>query len=124
MTLKLGLSGIEQTLSEVSRSLDGPSIDEISQSGRSSDGTLHIDLVTFKRSWQISYAKVTEGLFNTILNIYNLQITNNDFLSFIIPDSDGTESTYTVKMSAPSAGGLTPRDEFYSASVSFNLDEV
>jgi hypothetical protein len=122
--LKLGLTGSETTLPSQSRRFNTSGNSLISTEGRAADGTLHVDFVNSKRSFSISYAVVSETNKDLITSIYQLQISNGSFLSFIYTDESGSDVTVTVKMSAPVFGAINPKNTFYYNGTSIELEEV
>lgn len=122
--LQLGLSGSETTLPTESRSFTAFDNALISTEGRSADGTLHADFTNNKQGFVITYGVETEATKDIIFNIYQLQITNGTFLSFIYTIQSGATVNKTVKMSAPSFGAVVVKDVFYHNGVTINLEEV
>ena len=122
--LQLGLSGSETTLPTESRSFTSFDNALISTEGRSADGTLHVDFTNNKQGFTVNYAVYTEATKDIIFNIFQLQITNGSFLSFIYTVQSGATVTKTVKMSPPSFGSIVIRDTYYHNGVTINLEEV
>jgi hypothetical protein len=122
--LQLGLSGAETTLPTESRSFTNSGNSLSSIEGRAADATLHVDFITNKKSFSIPYRVVSETNKDLITSIYQLQITNGTFLSFIYTNQTGGEVTTTVKMAAPSFGAIVPNNTFYYNGVTIELEEV
>ncbi len=122
--LKLGILGSETTLSAESRTFQSSGNTESSVSGRSADGTLHVDYVARKKQFTINYTTLTEALKDTITAIYDLQISTPAFLNFIYTNQAETEIATVVKMEAPNFGATTPKNVFYYGGTTISLEEV
>lgn len=122
--LKLGLAGAESTLPTESRSFVDSGNALVSVQGRSADGTLHEDFINSKRSFTINYAVVSEATKDILTAIYQLQIDNGSFLSFIYTNQAGSNVSVTVRMAAPNFGAINPKDVYYYYGVTINLEEV
>lgn len=122
--IQLGLPASEITLPTLARSLSSFDYETVSIAGRAADGTRHEDFIAIKREWSITYSILSEANLATIFSIWELQFTNTQFLSLIITDQAGGESTFTVRMSAPQTGALIQREIYYYNNVSFTLEEV
>ncbi len=122
--LKLGLSGSESTLPTESR------INEQGQDtfqyveGQSADGSLKVDIIGTKKNFTVSWGVMSETDFNALYAIYQLQITNDTFLSYIYTDASGSTTTKQVFMQPPTQGSLVQRDVYYSNAVTIQLQET
>lgn len=121
--LQLGLSGLETTLEDDSRSFTSSGNNLNSIEGRSADGSLHVDFVSNKKTFNINYTVVSEANKGILTGIYELQIDNAAKLSFIYTDQSGANVTTMVKMSAPSFGAIIPNSVYYYSGASIELEE-
>lgn len=122
--IRLGLTGSETAIPTLGRSLTSFGFETVSLSGRAADGTLHEDFVNFKRNWSVSYQPISQTNAALIFGFYNIQFTNNSFLSMIITDESGAESSFVARMSEPLHGALIQRNVYHYESLTFTLQEV
>lgn len=122
--LKLGLSGSETTLTSESRintqGADTPYYNE----SRSVNKTLHVDFIATKHNWSISWDVISKANYDIINAIVALQYSSGTFLSYIETDSDGIESTYTVRVTVSSLGTLVQTGDYYYSGFGLTLEEV
>lgn len=121
--LKLGLLGAETELPTSSgRVFAGIANEEKTNEGRSSDNTLHVDITGIKKTFTITYSKITKATKDILDTIYNLQLTPAK-LSFIYTNEIGVEQQFDVKMDALNYGATSPLDIYYYEGTTINLKE-
>lgn len=89
----LGRNGNEQLLPLMSRSFEESEF-EILREGRTASGRYVADILAIKKRFRINYDLVTNDIFNTLKDIYDL----GDVLKIIIERKDGTLDDYFVKL--------------------------
>lgn len=123
--LKLGLPGAESTLITESRINEGGQDTFNYIEGLSAGGSLKVDVVATKGSYNISWGVMSDDDFNDLYNIYLLQFsTTPAYLSYIFTNQSGVETTKTVFMQPPSRGPLVQKDVFYNNAVTISMQEV
>lgn len=123
-TLQLGISGAEVTLPGASRSFTVSGNELISSEGRAADGTLHVDFVSNKLNFTITYGVISEANKDIITGIYTSQISNGSFLNFIYTNESGATVSQTVKMEAPTFGSIVPNKLYYYNGCTIQLQGV
>lgn len=123
-SVKLGLSGAESELPELSRALRSVKREEIKQQGRSADGTLRTDFVAVKKGWVIGYSVISEEDIETIEAILDLQYTTPASLSMKITNREETVLTYEVFVTMSDRGDLLQVGDYYYRGLSLEVTEV
>ena len=122
--LKLGVAGSETALPSESRvneqGADTPYFNE----SRSASKKLHVDFITTKQNWGVSWGVISEDDYNTINAIVQLQYSGGVSLSFIYTNQDQTEITTEVRATITSKGSVIPRDKYFYNGLSISLEEV
>lgn len=123
-TLKLGLTGSELTLPTESRVNEQGAPTPYTNEARSANKTLHVDFITTKDSWVITWDVLSKSDYDNVYAEYLKQFTTPSFLNFIYSDEQGSETSTTVKCSISSKGSIIQTGDWFYNSVTLTLEQV
>lgn len=121
MTIQLGLSGLEADLLQDSLIVSSMGVQDNSYRQRSSNATLHVDYLPTKKVFTLTYSVISKQDWQTFVDIYDLQVSSLQPLSFKIEESTGV-TTYSVDM-PPISRGEDMRDKPYYYGMTITLSE-
>jgi len=122
-TVKLGLSGSEQSLTPLSRRFQ-EAIEEISRTRRTASGKLKKQIIGYKRIFTLSYGVLDQSSFETLTGYYETHIADGDNLSLIYETGDGSLDTVEVSPSPPQYTTHSSRRHWLYRDFSMRLEEV
>lgn len=121
--LKLGRIGNEITLPTESRVNEQGADTPFFNEARSASKKLHVDFITTKQNWSISWAVISEDDYKIVNDTIKQQYTNTPDMSFIYTDEDGTEIQGYYRVTVTNKGSLVQRDTYYYNGFTIQLEE-